>query len=122
MTVTWGPRAASGPLLIIFPSGFADGRGDFPQLHESGLHDSRADAGGGAGQLGDKPAHVGHHPLPTQRAQGTSCELKGEPATAVRGQSLVRYGQQMWGKQELSAQIQPQTQHLFEIGTSSAKG
>lgn len=89
MTTPWGPRAAAGPLVIIYPGGFADGSGDFPQLCESGLHDSQADTGGGAGsggQLGDKPAHVGHHPLPTQRARGTSCELKGEPATAVQGQ------------------------------------
>lgn len=71
------------------PSGFADGRGDFPLLDESGLHDSWADAHGGAGrggQLGDKPASVGHHPFPMQQAQRTSCELKGEPATAIRGQ------------------------------------
>lgn len=93
MTVTGGPRATAGPLVIIYPSGFADGSGDFPQLHESGFHDSWTDAGAGAGhqsssggQLGDKPAHVGHHPSPTQRAQRASYELKGEPATAVPGE------------------------------------
>lgn len=50
--MTGGPRAAAGPLVNICPSGFADESGAFPQLYESGLHDSWADARGGVGRGG----------------------------------------------------------------------
>lgn len=59
----------------------------------------------GGGQLGDK---VGHRPVPLRPDQRPSRELKGEQTATVRGRyPLARDGQQMWGKQELSAQIQP---------------
>lgn len=76
------------------------------QLHESRLRDSPAAACGGADegrQLGDSRTAWDIVPYPYGEIRDLL--VKGESAVWDQ-HPLARYGQQTWGKQELSAQIQ----------------
>lgn len=93
----------------------------FPSCINLGFNGLWADGHGGAGrdgQLGAKPAHVRHHPLPTQQSQRTSCELKGEQATAVWGQPPWR---SMASKCGESKSFLPKSSHKPNICLKSGR-
>lgn len=118
-TVTVGPWAAAGPPADICHGWLCRRSRGFPTscANPGSVSHWRTLVAGadGGGELGDKGLAWDIVPYPRGEIKDLLVSLKGE--AMVGGQRPpARYGRQMWGKQELSAQIQPRAHHLFEIG------